>query len=79
MNDTLTIEQAIDYIFAAPDDQEFVNRASRLTTGHIDDKERYMAIHARVSDRFAKLLRAGIHPNYVPTPPHPRNPCTDPA
>ena len=73
MNDTLTIEQAIDYIFAAPDDQEFVNRASMLTTGPVDDKERYKSIHSQVSYRLAELLRAGIQPNYVPRPPHPCN------
>ena len=75
MNDSLTIEQAIDYIIAAPDDQEFVNRASMLTTGHVDDKERHKAIHAGVSYRLAELLRSGIRPSYVPSPPHPRTLC----
>jgi len=66
MSSELTIKQVMDYILAAPNDQEFVNRVCQHLHGHHTDMDRQREIHARVSYRLAALLRAGIQPNYNP-------------
>jgi hypothetical protein len=55
MSSELTVEQVADYILAAPNDQEFFNRADQYLTGHHTDLDRVRAIHARVHHRL-KLL-----------------------
>ena len=40
MSSELTVEQVADYILAAPNDQEFFNRADQYLTGHHTDLDR---------------------------------------
>ncbi len=68
MSSNLSIEQIVDDIFAAPNDQEFANRVTRHLRENVGSVDRCVAIHGserngvKLKKRIQEIFDAGIRP-----------------